>query len=192
MKVVHFSGPAEFHVWLEKNHASSTELQVGLYKKAASKTGITYQEAVDEALCFGWIDGIVRRLDAESYTHRFTPRKPRSIWSRVNVAHAKRLIAAGKMHAAGMAAFAARDTAKTGTYSFERKTPPKLTAAQARQFRANQAAWAFFSAQAPWYRRTALHLVVSAKQEATRVRRLKQLIADSAAGRRIGELRPRP
>lgn len=192
MKPVFFRTLSDFRNWLEKNHAVVPELWVGFYKKASGKIAMTYQEAVLEALCFGWIDGVMNRLDADSYMHRFTPRKPRSIWSRINVAHAERLIAAGKMHAAGMAAFAARDVAKTGGYAFERKTPPKLTAEQEKQFRTNAAAWRFFSAQAPWYRRTAIHLVVSAKQEATRARRLAQLIADSAAGRRIGELRPRP
>ena len=192
MKPVFFCTPSDFRNWLERNYATATELRVGFYKKASVKVAMSYQEAVLEALRFGWIDGVLNRVDGESYLHRFTPRKPRSTWSRVNVAHAERLIAAGKMHAAGLAAFGARDVARTGTYAFERKTPARLTAAQERQFRANPAAWKFFSAQAPWYRRTALHLVVSAKQEATRVRRLTQLIADSAAGRRIGELRPRP
>lgn len=189
---VFFPTAGAFRVWLEKNHAASGELRVGFYKKGSGKIAMTYQEAVLEALCFGWIDGVLNRLDADSFTHRFSPRKPRSIWSRVNVAHAERLTAAGKMHAAGLAAFAARDVAKTGTYAFERQTPAKLTRTQEKQFRANAAAWKFFSAQAPWYRRTAVHLVISAKQEATRARRLAQLIADSAAGRRIGELRPRP
>ena len=187
-----FSTPDAFRAWLEEHHASTPELWVGFYKKASGKIAMSYQEAVLEALCFGWIDGVLNRVDADSYMHRFTPRKARSTWSNVNVAHVARLTAAGRMHAAGLAAFAARDVAKTGTYAFERQTPAKLTAAQEKQFRANKDAWTFFSAQAPWYRRTALHLVVSAKQEATRVRRLAQLIADSAAGRRIGELRPRP
>jgi uncharacterized protein YdeI (YjbR/CyaY-like superfamily) len=186
MKVVHFASAADFRRWLEKNHATATEFQVGFYKKASGRGGLSYKEAVDEALCFGWIDGIVRKIDADSFTHRFTPRRSGSIWSNVNVAHVARLTAAGKMHAAGHAAFAARSAARTGIYSFE-KDAQKLPPAFEKKFRANAPAWTFFRAQAPWYQRLIVHKIVGAKQEATRLRWLERAIADSAAGRRVGE-----
>lgn len=185
MKPTFFPTAAAFRRWLEKNHAHATELWVGFYKKGAAKTGITYIEAVEEALCFGWIDGIVKRIDADSYTHRFTPRKPQSIWSNRNVSHVAQLTAAGRMHASGLAAFAARQTARTGIYAFEAKTPPTLPAAYEKSFRAVPSAWDFFSAQPPGYRRLALWRVISAKLEATRLRRLARLIAASAAGKRL-------
>ena len=185
MNVTHFPSAAAFRRWLEANHATTTELQVGFYKKASGKGGLTYAEAVDEALCFGWIDGIIRKLDEHSYTHRFTPRRPGSIWSLVNVGHVKRLTKAGKMHAAGLKAYAARQEKKVGIYSFERPAEA-LPPAYEKKFRANRKAWAFFSAQPPGYRRLLLHKVVSPKQAATRERWLARLIAESAAGRRIG------
>lgn len=185
MHVTHFKSASEFRAWLEAHHATVTELQVGFYKKDSGKVGLTYREAVDEALCFGWIDGVVRRLDEHSYTHRFTPRKSGSIWSNINVGHVARLTAAGKMHAAGLAAFAARDAKKTGIYSFERTVDPVLPPAYLKQFRANRAAWKFFNAQPPGYRRLAIHHVIAPKQAATRERWLAKLIAASADGRRI-------
>ncbi len=124
MKVFHFSSAIEFRRWLEINHATVTELQVGFYKKNSDQGGLTYQEAVNEALCFGWIDGVIRKIDAGSYTRRFTPRKSGSIWSNVNVAHVARLTALGKMRPAGLRAFAARTAGKTGIYSFEQKIDP--------------------------------------------------------------------
>jgi uncharacterized protein YdeI (YjbR/CyaY-like superfamily) len=145
---------------------------------------LTYAEAVDEALCFGWIDGVIRKLDDVSYTHRFTPRKSKSIWSLTNVRHIDRLTKAGKMHPAGLKAFAARIEKATGVYAFEqpaRALPGKYE----KVFRANPAAWEFFQAQAPWYRRLIIHKIVSAKQEATRLRWLQRAITESAAGRRI-------
>lgn len=185
MQVAHFESAADFRRWLEANHATESALQVGFYKKTSGRGGLTYTEAVDEALCFGWIDGIIRKLDDVSYTHRFTPRKPGSTWSLINVGHVARLTAAGKMHAAGQKAFAARQAAKTGVYSFEREKPAVFPAAYLREFRANAQAWAFFTAQPPGYRRLATHKVVAPKQEATRRRWLDRLIAASAAGRRI-------
>lgn len=185
MSAIFFATAAEFRRWLLANHARVTELQVGFYKKGATRKGLTYREAVEEALCFGWIDGQVRRIDEERYQHRFTPRRPGSTWSNVNVAHVERLNAAGRMHASGLAAFHARLPAKTGVYSFEPATPPVLPAAMARRFRAAKAAWAFFQAQPPGYRRLALHKVVSPKQAATRERWFARLIAASAAGRRL-------
>jgi uncharacterized protein YdeI (YjbR/CyaY-like superfamily) len=186
MKPTHFANAAAFRRWLEKNHAACAEFVVGFYKKDSGRGGLTYAEAVDEALCFGWIDGIVRRIDEFSYCHRFTPRKPGSIWSNTNVTHVARLTAAGKMHAAGLAAYASRDPAKTGIYSFEKtKAPPALPPSFARRFKAHPAAWNFFRQQPPGYRRLQLHHIVEAKQEATRLRRLEKLIAASAAGRRL-------
>lgn len=180
-----FATAAEFRRWLEKHHAKATELHVGFYKKSAGKPGMTYKESVDEALCFGWIDGVVRKLDEERFTHRFTPRRPGSIWSNVNVGHVARLTTAGRMHAAGLAAFAARRADRTGIYAFEAKQPAPLSPALARQIRANPAAWKFFSAQAPWYQRKVAFWLARAKQPATQARRLARLIAEAEAGRQV-------
>jgi len=187
VNVTHFDSAADFRRWLAQHHADTAELLVGFYKTSAHRSGLTYAAALDEALCFGWIDGLRKNFDAESYTIRFTPRKTRSIWSNVNVAHVARLTAGGRMRPAGLAAFAARTAERTGIYSFE-KAPAKLSPADERTFRANKSAWSFFAAQAPWYRRAAIHKIVSPKQEATRRRWLARVMADSAAGRRIGEL----
>ena len=187
MNVTHFASAADFRRWLAANHATVAELQVGFFNKASGKGGLTYAESVDEALCFGWIDGIIRKIDADSYTHRFTPRRPGSIWSLVNVRHVERLTKARKMHATGLAVFAARDKNQTGIYSFEQRPhsfPPELE----KKFRANPKGWAFFSAQPPGYRRLAIYKVISPKQEATRERWLARIIAESAAGRRLAEL----
>lgn len=182
-----FASAAEFRRWLEANHATATELILGFHNKDSGRGGITYAEALDEALCFGWIDGLVRRLDASSHSRRFTPRKPGSIWSKINLRHVERLIAAGRMQPAGLAAHARRSAAKTGVYSFENR-PEDLPPALKKTFRADARAWKFWSAQPPGYRRTATWWVISAKQETTRQRRLAQLIADSAAGRRLAML----
>ena len=185
MKPTFFATAADFRRWLDQNHTGATEMWIGFYKKASGKKGMTYKEAVDEALCYGWIDGLLKRIDADSFEQRFTPRKTVSIWSNINVGHVKRLAAIGKMHASGLAAFAARNAAKTGIYSFERKQPAQLPAAFEKKFRANKKAWAFFTAQAPWYQRTAIHKVISPKQETTRECWLTRLINDSASGRRL-------
>ena len=153
---------------------------------------MTWSESVDQALCFGWIDGVRRRIDDETYSIRFTPRKPRSTWSAVNVAKVAELRRRGLMRPAGLRAFERRTEDNTGIYSFERKEAAKLPAEFERRLRANRRAAAFFDAQAPWYRRTATHWVISAKREETRERRLAQLIEDSAAGRTIGPLTRRP
>jgi uncharacterized protein YdeI (YjbR/CyaY-like superfamily) len=183
-----FAAPKEFRAWLELHHAAKTELLVGFYKKGSGKPSISWPESVDEALCFGWIDGVRRSLGDDAYTIRFTPRKATSIWSAINVDKVTELEKLGKMRDAGRRAFAARTDARTGVYSFERREPAKLTGAQEKALRANRKAAAFFDAQPPWYRRTATHWVISAKREETRARRLAQLIADSAAGRTIGLL----
>lgn len=185
MKVTHFPTAKAFRAWLKKNHANATELQVGFYRKTSGKSGMTYQEAVDEALCFGWIDGIVRKLDGESFTHRFTPRKSSSIWSNVNVGHANRLIEAGKMQPAGLRAFEARKPGKVGIYSFEQKEAAVLPQLYLRKFKASKKAWKFFSAQAPWYQRLIIHKVATAKREATRKAWLDRAIKASADGVRL-------
>ena len=183
-----FRSQIAFRRWLEKNHATTTELWVGMHKVASGKGGLTYQEALEEALCFGWIDGVRRRFDEQSFAQRFSPRKPKSYWSAVNTKRAEDLKAAGRMHPAGLAAFERRDKA-SGRYSFERQAAALDPAAEKR-FRANRAAWQFFASQAPWYQRVAIHWVTSAKRDETRARRLATLIQDSAAGRRLGLVTP--
>jgi uncharacterized protein YdeI (YjbR/CyaY-like superfamily) len=183
-----FAAPAAFRAWLEKHHATETELLVGFHKRGTGTASITWPESVDEALCFGWIDGVRRSLGADAYTIRFTPRKPTSIWSAINVAKVAALTKLGKMRPAGLRAFAARQAHKTGVYSFERRQPARLAPEEDKALRGNRKAAAFFDAQPPWYRRTALHWVVSAKREVTRARRLQLLITDSAAGRTIPPL----
>ncbi|MEO8635043.1 MAG: YdeI/OmpD-associated family protein [Gemmatimonadales bacterium] len=179
-----FKTPAAFRAWLSKHHASRQELVLRLFKKHAASQGMTYVQALDEALCFGWIDGVVGALDDISYAHRFTPRKPKSIWSNVNVAKVEALIAAGRMQPAGMAAYAARDAARTGIYSFETEAAT-FDPSYLKRFRAVRVAWAWFESQPPGYRRLMTHRVMRAKQEATRVRRLEHLIAASAKQLRL-------
>jgi uncharacterized protein YdeI (YjbR/CyaY-like superfamily) len=176
-----FATAARFRAWLEAHHADAKELVVGFFKVASEKPSITYAEALDEALCYGWIDGVRKRRDADSYTIRFTPRRPGSIWSAVNLRHVARLKAARRMRPAGLRVFEARDRGKTRRYSFENRPVP-LDAARARRFRANRRAWTWFAAQAPGYRRTAQWWVMSARQDATRDRRLAILIDSSARG----------
>ena len=183
-EVTIFPTSDEFRAWLEANHDSATELWVGFHKKGASRTSMTYKESVDEGLCFGWIDGITRRIDEEVYTIRFTPRTKRSTWSAVNVARIGELISAGRAHPAGIRAFEARTQDNTGIYSYENR-PADLPDAYLELLKTNEAAWSWWRAQRPGYRRVATWWVVSAKQEATRVRRLATLIEDCAAGRMI-------
>ena len=184
----HFKTPAAFRAWLRTHHRTAGSLVLRISRHHAADSGITYAQALDEALCHGWIDGVRRRLDAGSFSVRFSPRKPRSIWSRVNVRHAERLIQAGRMTKAGLAAFEAREESRTGVYSFEQRRTA-LTPAYRRRFQASQAAWAWFQQEAPWYRRTSSHWVMGAKREETRIKRLETLIACSGAGTRIGPLR---
>jgi uncharacterized protein YdeI (YjbR/CyaY-like superfamily) len=174
-----FKTPAAFRAWLQKNHRTRTELWVGYWKKSTGRPGITWQESVDEALCFGWIDGIRKSIDAESYTNRFTPRRRGSVWSTVNERRAAELLKAGRMRAAGRKAFEARDPSKTVVYRYE------LDRSLLASFRANRKAWAFFEAQPPGYRNRLIWRVMSAKQHVTRVRRLDEVIAMCAAGRRF-------
>jgi uncharacterized protein YdeI (YjbR/CyaY-like superfamily) len=187
MEAHYFTTQDEFRAWLAEHHATADELLLGFYKKGSGLTGISYAEALDAALGYGWIDGIRRRVDDERYTIRFTPRRPGSIWSDVNTRRAAELEAAGLMAPSGLAAFHGRDKAKAQQYSYERFGG--LDEAAEAALRANPAAWAFWEAQPPSYRRPAAQWVMSAKREETRQRRLATLIADSANGLRIKELR---
>ena len=185
-----FETSAQFRAWLQKHHDKETELWLGMYKKGSGRPSVTYKEALDEALCFGWIDGVRKSLDADAYVQRFTPRKSKSYWSAVNTRRANELIAAGRMAPPGRIAFERRDATATAKYSFEREAAA-FDAKSLKQFRANRAAWTFFSKQAPYYRRVMAHWISSAKREETRASRLAILIADSAAGRRVNFLAPR-
>ena len=181
-----FKTETAFRRWLEANHDRESELWVGYYKKASGKGGLTYREAVDQALCFGWIDGLTKSIDDDTYRQRFTPRKKNSTWSAVNIRRVGELKELGLMQPAGLRAFEERDPTKTGLYSFENS--PEFEKSQEKTFRANKEAWDFFQAQPPGYKRSATWWVVSAKREETKQRRLAQLIEDSAAGRRIKQL----
>jgi uncharacterized protein YdeI (YjbR/CyaY-like superfamily) len=184
-----FAAPADLAAWFAEHADAEPELLVGYWKKGTGRPSVTWAESVDEALCVGWIDGVRRRIDDDSYSIRFTPRRAGSTWSLVNVRRVGELTAAGRMRDAGLAAFAARRDDRSGTYSFEQRAEPRLDETAEETFRADQAAWDFFSAQPPSYRRTAVWWVVSAKRPATRERRLVQLMADSRAGLRIAPLR---
>jgi uncharacterized protein YdeI (YjbR/CyaY-like superfamily) len=183
-----FATPADFRRWLKQHHRKETELWVGFYKKGSGKPSITWPESVDEALCFGWIDGIRKSLGDESYVIRFTPRKKVSIWSTVNTRRIQTLIGEGRVQPAGLKAYEARNPERSGMYSFEREAAA-LEAAELKRFKANKAAWKFWGAQPPGYRKTATHWVVSAKKPETRANRLGTLIEDSANGLRIAQLR---
>ena len=185
---IFFKSPQEFYDWLEGHHETKSEIYVGFFKQHTGKRAMSWSEAVDQALCFGWIDTRSNSIDEDRYMQRFTPRKPGSNWSKINVEKVAKLKEAGLMRPAGLAAFEKRTDEKTGVYSFERENaelPPEYE----EQLRANAAAAEYFDSRPPWYRRTAIHLIVSAKREETRLRRLVQLIEDSAAGRDIKQLR---
>jgi uncharacterized protein YdeI (YjbR/CyaY-like superfamily) len=183
-----FKSQKEWRAWLEKNHAKAGDQVVGFHKTKSEIKGITYREALDEALCFGWIDAVRRGGDL-TWAIRFTPRKAKSIWSQVNIKRIEELKAAGLVHASGLAAYEGRDLKLQKKYSFE-NPDAKLSPADAKKFRADKAAWKNFEAMPKSYRHPAVWWVVSAKQEATRERRLAQLIADSAANRRLKHLTP--
>jgi uncharacterized protein YdeI (YjbR/CyaY-like superfamily) len=187
-KVLFFSTPADFRRWLDEHHTSETELFVGFYKRESGRPSITWPESVDCALSYGWIDGVRNSIDEISYQIRFTPRKPSSTWSAINVKRVAELAKLGLMRPAGVKAFETRKGDKTGIYAYEQRKSAELPPTFEKQFRANKKAWAFFQAQPPWYQRTATYRVISAKQEETRRRRLDQLIEASAAGRPIKEL----
>ena len=190
MNPIYFESPAAFGAWLEEHHETATEVWVGYWKKATGKPSLVWSEAVDEAVCFGWIDGVARSVDDERYAQRFTPRKNVSNWSAVNIKKAERLRNEGRMRPAGEAAFALRRDDKTAIYSYEQRSNPQLEPAEQALLEADAAAWAFFSAKPPSYRKPALWWVISAKKPETRARRLATLIADSAAGRAIKPLTP--
>lgn len=185
-----FRDASSWRAWLEKHHASDAELVLRCFKVEHAALGVTYKDALDEALCFGWIDGVRRSLDARSFSVRFTPRKPRSRWSLVNVRKAEELLAAGRMHAAGRAAFEARDPEDSRRYSFEARSV-ELAPELAKKFRAARAAWTAWTAKPPGYRRAASHWVMSAIRPATRERRLAELIAATARGGTPKVLTPR-
>src|SRR5216683_8221760 len=184
-----FNSSAEFREWLETNHDRVSELWLGFYNKRTDKKSITYREALDEARCFGWIDGVRKSINQTTYKQRFTPRKAKSYWSAVNTRRAGELAKLGRMASAGVKAFERR-ASDSGKYSFESR-PKKLPSSYEKQFKANPAAWEFFRTQAPWYQRTSSFWVVSAKQEETRQRRLATLISDSQKGRRLDMLTPK-
>jgi uncharacterized protein YdeI (YjbR/CyaY-like superfamily) len=180
-----FATPNRFRQWLAKNHERATELWVGYYRKDSGRPSITWPESVDEALCFGWIDGIRKKVDDESYKIRFTPRRPKSIWSAVNIARVAMLTRESRMHPAGVAAFACRQEYNSAIYSFENRESAKLTDADEREFRRDPAAWEFFQRQPAGYRRLAAWWVISAKRPETHRKRLDRLITESRAQRRI-------
>jgi uncharacterized protein YdeI (YjbR/CyaY-like superfamily) len=184
---VFFADAAQWRAWLEAHHETERECLVGFVKATTGAANMSWSESVDQALCFGWIDGVRRRIDDRTYSIRFTPRKPGSNWSRINVEKMARLSASGEMTEAGERAFAGRTEAKTAIYSYEQGAA-QFSDADAERFQANAEAWSFFCGQAAWYRRSATHWVVGAKREQTRERRLKQLIDDCADGRRLGHL----
>jgi uncharacterized protein YdeI (YjbR/CyaY-like superfamily) len=188
MKPTFFATPSRFRAWLEKHHDSAQELWVGFYKRASGKGGITWPEAVDVALCFGWIDGIRKSIDDRSYTNRFTPRRTGSTWSAVNVRRVEELTKRGLMHPAGLKAFEERTNEKTGIYSYENRHAVRLDAGYERQLRASKKAWAFLQGQPASYRTAVTWWVMSAKKEETRQRRLARLIEDSAHGRTVPPL----
>jgi len=179
-----FKTPSAFRKWLESHQATAKELWVGFYKKGSSKPSIDWPESVDEALCFGWIDGIRKSIDAEGYKIRFTPRKPGSVWSAVNLRNVEKLVKEKRMRPAGLKAFAARKENRSGIYSYEQRSPELVEPYQGKMKR-NQAAWKFFQAQPAGYRKVMNWWVVSAKQEETRLKRLDKLIEESAQGRRM-------
>jgi len=184
MEIKFFKSESGFRRWLEANHATAAELWVGFYKVDSGKPSITWPQSVDQALCFGWIDGLRKSIDDISYKIRFSARRPRSIWSAINIRRAEELTRLGMMHPAGLRAFEARIENRSGIYSYEQRTA-ELPEQYAEILRANSAASTFFAAQPPSYRKTAFWYIVSAKTEATRLKRLHKLIDDSANGRRI-------
>jgi uncharacterized protein YdeI (YjbR/CyaY-like superfamily) len=186
MKIRFFRSPAELRQWFEANHATEVELWVGYYKKDTGKPSITWPESVDQALCFGWIDGIRKRIDEISYMIRFTPRKPRSIWSAVNIRRAGELIKLDLMHPRGLAAYEAREENRSGIYSYEQRSA-ELPDQYAKQLQKNKNAWKFYQTQPASYRKAVNWWILCAKTEETRLRRLGMLIADSENGRTLAQ-----
>ena len=184
MNPTFFATQDEFRKWLDDYHGSVGELLVGFWKVGSGKPSMTWSESVDQALCFGWIDGVRRKIDDESYTIRFTPRRPKSVWSAINIAKVAGLIASGLMQPAGLAAFEKREEHRSVIYSYENR-PREFDPEYEKRFRKNEKAWAHFQAQPFGYRRLMIYWIVSAKQEATRISRLEKLIAASDEGKRL-------
>jgi len=184
MEPIFFKTPDEFRKWLEKHHETEKELLVGFYKVGTKKPSMIWSQAVDQALCFGWIDGVRRSIDDESYYNRFTPRKPTSNWSAINIKKVEELTKAGLMTPAGQKAFELRKEEKSGIYSHENEIAT-LDPAYEKQFKSNKKAWEFFNNQAPSYKKVMLHWIMSAKQEKTRLSRLEKTIRESESGKRV-------
>ena len=180
-----FADATAFRCWLEAHADCARELLVGFHKVGSGSPSMTWPESVDEALCFGWIDGVRRRIDESSYSIRFTPRKANSIWSAVNIAKVERLRAQGRMRPAGEAAFARRSEARSAVYSFEQATVAELSAEELHSFARDHAAWTYFESAPPGYRKTVLHWVTTAKKATTRAERLAKLIEACVEGRRL-------
>jgi uncharacterized protein YdeI (YjbR/CyaY-like superfamily) len=189
MKVTQFRDATALRQWLEQHHATAKELWVGFYRKGCGGTGVTYPEALDQALCFGWIDGIRKKVDEISYTNRFSPRTAKSVWSLVNIRRVGELTKLGLMAAPGIAAFNARDPKRSGLYSFENR-PTSLTPELEKTFKARKRAWAFWEAQPPGYRRMMTWFVMSAVKDETRRSRLATLVEACAANRRLEAMAP--
>jgi uncharacterized protein YdeI (YjbR/CyaY-like superfamily) len=184
MEITYFANQTEFREWLDKNHKKETEIIVGFYKVGTGKPSLTWPQSVDQALCFGWIDGIRRSIDQDSYSIRFTPRRPGSNWSAVNIKKANELIEKGLMEPAGMKLFSLRKQEKSEVYSYE-NMPERLPDSMEISFRENEKAWSFFSCQAPSYQKTRIYWIMSAKQEATQISRLIKLIAACEQQKRL-------
>jgi uncharacterized protein YdeI (YjbR/CyaY-like superfamily) len=187
MEAIYFDSAADLRRWLEEHHDRASELLIGFHRKSSGRPGLTYPEAVEEALCFGWIDGITRRVDLGRWAVRFTPRKARSNWSLINTRRAAQLEKEGQMAPAGLRAYEARDRTRSGAYTYEQRFQP-FESTQEATFRRNARAWSFFQAQPPSYRRAATLWVISAKREETRQRRLANLIEHSNRGERLPAL----
>jgi uncharacterized protein YdeI (YjbR/CyaY-like superfamily) len=186
---IFFRSPAEYRKWLEKNYETASELWIGYYRKSTGKPSLTWPQTVDESLCFGWIDGIRKSIDGESFKQRVTPRRPTSNWSAINIGRVKALTAEGRMTPAGVAAFARRGRSRT--YSYEDRDRAGLRPAQVARLKKNRKAFEFFQSQPPGYQRTIGYWVNSAAKEETRLRRLERLVTDCANGRRVGILEPK-
>lgn len=183
-EIIFFASAEEFRLWLQENHSLKQEIWAGYYKAGTGKPTMNWSDSVDQALCFGWIDGIRKSIDEERYCMRFTPRKPNSNWSTININKVEELSAKGLMTPAGMASYEKRKPEKSGVYSFERDAAT-FSSDFEKQFKANKAAWTYFSAAAPSYRKTSTFWVVSAKQETTKLNRLLKLIEACEEGRRL-------
>ena len=185
MKPRFFATPEKFRAWLAKNHAKAAELLVGFHKKGSGKASIDWPQSVDEALCFGWIDGIRRNIDADSYSIRFTPRRARSVWSSINIRRVKVMKKEGRMSEAGLAAYQRRSQDRSAIYAYEQRASAKLTPAEMRLFKADAGAWKYFSALAPSYRHKVLYWITSSRKPETREKRLARVIAASVAGKKL-------